>query len=339
MAAATYAYASASVEDMCATPAECTARQQYNLANPVRPNPKDEATDPAGGAVRAGLTTSGLLGRTSAIASAEAGVGWLRASAGANGAGTVYRAEPSPMRAEGVARASWSDSLLLSAPGTISGVNVTFSLMLSGGLMVNRSGAETSSALSGISVSVKSPAVYVAPSLGGVNNLDGLSYSQREAAATGTTLTRQTTRVVANSPAQVATTPLPAADPYLLDETWEFTQWFPLGVATTFEVYLQAIANGTLFRTAGPNPGTTADGTGAFGAASDFSYTLEWGGITAIRDASGRDLRGLVSIASDSGADYTRPILAPVPLPPALVSLASGLLVLGLRGVRRRPRH
>jgi hypothetical protein len=59
-------------------------------------------------------------------------------------------------------------------------------------------------------------------------------------------------------------------------------------------------------------------------ALADFSSTVEWGGISEIRDEFGNVVSAF-SIVSDSGVDWSQPVVAPVPEPGVLLLLLGSL--------------
>ncbi|MBL8201417.1 MAG: hypothetical protein JNK40_10630 [Chromatiales bacterium] len=320
-AATTFVTVSAQANDSCSTQQECFANLPGN-------SDYSQASDPTGSGISRSAQASGAYGRTTALAEASAGVGWLRVGASGNGAGTVSGLTPVAMTTYSQAIASWTDSLLLSAPGTFSGVYLTVDLIIDGGLVANQSGPST--AISNFTLSLKSPWPYVPPSAGGQNNSDNLYYQLQESATSGTTFTRQVTKIIRNAVQPIVTTNPPLQDSSLVGEIWTFRQWFPTGFDTTFIMEMVTNTSGSLGRI-GLEDGS-GNGTGAFGAASDFRHTIQWGGISAITDQFGNDVSQLVTITSGSGVNYLQPINAPpVPLPGTLVSLATGVAVLGAR--------
>lgn len=78
----------------------------------------------------------------------------------------------------------------------------------------------------------------------------------------------------------------------------------------------------------------TAQGEGI--ATADFANTIEWGGIPEIRAADGSPVVDFV-VTSDSGVDWSEPVMAPVPEPSSVAMGVTGgaLLLLQLR-LRRR---
>lgn len=322
-AATTFVTVSAQANDSCSTQQECLAFLPGNSQN-------NQASDPAGGSISRSAQATGAYGRTTALAQAEAGVGWLRVGASGNGEGTVSGLTPVAMTTNSQAIASWTDSLLLSAPGTISGAYLTVNLIIDGGLVANRSGASTTAAISNFTLGLKSPWPYVPPSAGGQNNSDALYYQLQESGTGGTTFTRQVTKIIRNAVQPVVTTNPPLQDSSLVGEIWTFRQWFPTGFDTTFILEMVTNTSGSLGRI-GLEDGS-GNGNGAFGAASDFRHTIQWGGIGAITDQFGNDISQLVTITSGSGVNYLQPINAPpVPLPGTLVSLVTGVVLLAAR--------
>lgn len=81
----------------------------------------------------------------------------------------------------------------------------------------------------------------------------------------------------------------------------------------------------------------SASATDSGSAGAQFGNTLEWGGITELRDSSG-SLVGSYNLVSGSGVDWRQAVAAPavVPLPAGFGLLCSGLLGLALAARRRR---
>lgn len=279
-AATTFASSTADAYGSCATLQACRDLAQAERTNPRPPPVRAQATDTTGRPVAVGASRAS--GPASASSTASAGLGWLRAGGRAEGGGTVYSGAGSPMSAGAGGSASWSDSLLPNAPGNPAGAFFTFRLVVDGVLGATACG-DSRPAGADLTVSLKTPAVQVPPSAGGVNNLDSMQLALRPRPTgsadhpAGLSLTRTTTQVVANGFPTVVTTFPAAASPYRVHEVFEVTHWLPMGVATTFEVAMQAGAFGSLGPGVGSTPGTAVDGTGSFAASSDFRYTLTWG--------------------------------------------------------------
>jgi cysteine-rich repeat protein len=80
----------------------------------------------------------------------------------------------------------------------------------------------------------------------------------------------------------------------------------------------------------------TATAQGEAVATADFANTIEWGGITEIRDADGTPVVDF-TVISDSGVDWSEPVEAPEPGSVAMA--VTGAAVLLLRSRLRRPRR
>jgi hypothetical protein len=328
--AATFAVATADARGSCATAAECQV-----VAGTTPPPPdRNESSTPG-----ATATASRTSGNADASATAQAGMGWLRVGANAAGGGVVFRNTAEEFRSGGSAQASWTDSLLPTAAG-VTGAFFTFQLRVDGTLAATRA-SDATQAFSNLTVSLRSPATFVPPSQGGQNNLASLQLGLVDRSAViagpgtpaGVTLTRTTSESLANGIPTVTTTTTPSANTVQIDEVLNITQWFAFGVSTTFEVLLQTGAGGQIGRPPGFPP---QDGIGFYTGAGDFRSTLEWAGITAIRDAQGRDIRDRVSLVSGSGVDYRNAIVAPpVPLPASAWLLATGAALVVARARRR----
>lgn len=102
------------------------------------------------------------------------------------------------------------------------------------------------------------------------------------------------------------------------------------GVPVTFEMGLSAQAHGRGWL---PASGHSFAVVGALAVLADLSHTFTWGGVSAVRQTYGSgaplDL-ARVSVSSESGTDYLRAV-TPVPEPPAALLLLAGAVLLSLR--------
>jgi hypothetical protein len=108
-----------------------------------------------------------------------------------------------------------------------------------------------------------------------------------------------------------------------------FLYTVPIVFGTDHDLWVRFIANAGAGGAFVPGPATVTAS-----AALGFANTIEWQGITEVRDAEGA-LVTAFSTTSGSGVDYSQPIAA-VPLPGAAWLLATALAGLAGRHVRRR---
>ncbi len=72
-------------------------------------------------------------------------------------------------------------------------------------------------------------------------------------------------------------------------------------------------------------------GVAVASAGADLGRTIAWGGLLSVSDAANQSVVGFSALSASSGFDYRNAYAAPVPEPAAWISLALGLLALGLR--------
>lgn len=108
-----------------------------------------------------------------------------------------------------------------------------------------------------------------------------------------------------------------------------FTYTVPIVFGGDNDIWVRFIATAGATGAFQPGPATISGS-----ALLDFANTVEWQGITEVRDGDG-NLVTAFSVTSGSGVDYAQPIAA-VPLPAAGWLLLSAMIALGGR-VRRAP--